>query len=229
MKIREITLFANQLSEQLYFYKNILGFEITHENSRNFTFQVGFTKITFERSEQKYIYHYCFLLPCNQLEAAIKWLNPRLDILKIEGERVIENFDTWNAHSIYFYDGAGNIVEFIVRHDLKNQTTKERFDLSQILCLNEIGMPTSDAKKINQQIEKELNSKYWKGDLERFGTNGTQDGLFLLVNNEIKKEWFPTTLQTQSSPFYGVFEVENYLYALQFKNARMNVFDKKEI
>jgi catechol-2,3-dioxygenase len=229
MKIREITLFTNQLTEQLYFYKKTLGLEIIRNSIRNFTFQVGFTKVTFEASEQKHIYHYCFLIPSNQLEAAIKWLNNRLDIIKIEDERIIQNFESWNADSIYFYDGVGNIVEFIVRYDLKNESKKKKFDISQILCLNEIGMPTKNIAELNQKLETELNSKFWKGDLDHFGTNGTQEGLFLLLNNEIKKEWFPTDLETESSPFYGIFEVENSLYAMQFKKEKMNVFDKMEV
>lgn len=233
MKIREITLFTNQLTKQLHFYGTLLGFEILKKSIRNFTFQAGFTKITFEASEQKHIYHYCFLIPSNQLEAAIKWLNSKLELIKIEDERVIQNFESWNADSIYFYDGAGNIAEFIVRYDLKNELKNEsknkKFDSSQILCLNEIGMPTKNIAELNQGIEKELHSKFWKGDLERFGTNGTQEGLFLMLNNEIKKEWFPTDLKTESSPFYGIFEVEDYLYAMQFKKDKMNVFDKKSV
>lgn len=169
------------------------------------------------------------MIPSNQLEAAIKWINPRLDIIKIEDERIIQNFESWNADSIYFYDGAGNIAEFIVRYDLKNETTNQKFDASQILCLNEIGMSTKNSEKINQELEKELNSKFWKGDLKHFGTNGTQEGLFLLPNNEIKKEWFPTNLKTEASPFNGIFEVDNFLYALQFKNEKLIVFDKKSI
>ncbi|PIY12714.1 MAG: glyoxalase [Flexibacter sp. CG_4_10_14_3_um_filter_32_15] len=231
MKIREITLFTNQLTEQLYFYKKTLALEILRNSIRNFTFQVGFTKVTFEASEQKHIYHYCFLIPSNQLEAAIKWLSNRLDIIKIEGERIIEHSENWNADSVYFYDGAGNIVEFIVRYDLKNKPKNEskekKFDASQILCVNEIGMPTKNIAELNENLETELHSKFWKGDLRCFGTNGTQEGLFLLVNNEIKKEWFPTDLKTESSPFYGIFEVENYLYAMQFKKEKMILFDKK--
>ncbi|WP_338792127.1 hypothetical protein [Bernardetia sp. MNP-M8] len=229
MKIKEITLFTNQLTEQLYFYKKTLGFEISKTSIRNFTLQIGFTKITFEASEQKHIYHYCFLIPSNQLEAAIKWLSSRLDIIKIEDKRIIQRFESWNADSIYFYDGAGNIAEFIVRYDLKNETAKKEFDLSQILCVNEIGMPTKNIREVNQKLETELNSKFWKGDLESFGTNGTQEGLFLLPNNEIKKEWFPTDLETESSPFYGIFEIGSYLYAMQFKKGKVNLFDKKKV
>lgn len=233
MKIREITLFTNKLTDQLYFYKKTLGIEIMRNSIRNFTFQVGYTQITFEASEREHIYHYCFLIPSNQLDAAIKWLTSRLDIIKIEDERIIQHFESWNADSVYFYDGAGNIAEFIVRYDLKNEykneNTNEIFDLSQIICLNEIGMPTTNIKELNQVLEKELNSKFWKGDFECFATNGTQEGLFLLPNYEIKKEWFPTDLKTEPSPFYGIFEVENYLYAMQFKKEKVIVFDKKLI
>ncbi|WP_338764605.1 hypothetical protein WAF17_22225 [Bernardetia sp. ABR2-2B] len=233
MKIRELTLFTNRLTDQLYFYKKTLGFEISKTSVRNFTLQIGFTKITFESSEQKHTYHYCFLIPSNQLEAAIKWLSSRLDIIKIEDERIIQNFESWNADSIYFYDGAKNVVEFIVRYDLKNEhkneTGKKEFDLSQILCVNEIGMPTKNIEELNQALEKELNTKFWKGDYDRFGTNGTQDGLFLLPNYEVKKEWFPTDTPLESSPFYGIFEVGDYLYAMQYRKEKMNVFDKMKL
>ena len=226
MKIREITLFTNQLTDQLYFYKKTLGLEIIRNSIRNFTFQAGLSKVTFEASEQKHIYHYCFLIPSNQLEAAIKWLSLRLDIIKVENQ-IIQHHENWNTDSVYFYDGAGNIVEFIVRYDLKNESKKKKFDASQIVSLNEIGMPTKNIAELNQKLETELTSTFWKGDLERFGTNGTEEGLFLLVNNEIKKEWFPTDLKTESSPFYGIFEIGNCLYAMQFKKEKMILFDKK--
>ena len=228
MRIREITLFTNQLTEQLHFYKNILGFQIIDESSEQFTFQAGFSKITFQKSKENHSYHYCFLIPSNKLQAAIKWLDERLDIIKIEGDRIIQNFESWNADSVYFYDGAGNIAEFIVRYDLENQMTEEGFDVSTILCLNEIGTPTQDILGTNNFLETEIGSKFWKGDFERFGTNGTQEGLFLLVNNEVKKEWFPTQLSIETSPFHGIFQVESNLYALQFKDNKISIFDKKQ-
>jgi len=38
-----------------------------------------------------------------------------------------------------------------------------------------------------------------KGDLERFGTNATQEGLFLRINNEVKKTWYPTEVASTSA------------------------------
>ncbi len=161
-----------------------------------------------------------FLIPSNKLNEGINWLNQRLNLIKIEGNRVIQHFESWNADSIYFLDGAGNIGEFIVRYDLKNETNKP-FNISHIISVNEIGMPTNDVKAINKQLEHELNLKFWKGNLERFATNGTQDGLFLLVNNEIKDKWFPTDLFPQSSPFEAKVEVKNKEFDISFRNSKL--------
>ena len=32
----------------------------------------------------------------------------------------IVDYSHWNAHSIFFLDPGGNVVEYIARHDLKN-------------------------------------------------------------------------------------------------------------
>jgi len=220
MKIKEIKLFTNKLSEQRKFFEEVLEFGVRTENDNIFSIQVGNTKLIFEKSELNHKYHYCFLIPSNKLDESIDWLNKRLDIIKIEKDRVKQKFESWNAESIYFYDGSGNLAEFIVRYDLKNNQ-QENFNLLQILCVNEIGMPTNNVRKINSELENQLNSKFWKGDCERFGTNGTQNGLFLLVNNEVKKNWFPIELKTESAPFEALIEVENICYKIVFGKGKI--------
>ncbi|MFT4758702.1 MAG: hypothetical protein ACI9XO_000271 [Paraglaciecola sp.] len=66
-------------------------------------------------------------------------------------------------------------------------------------------------------MEDELDSKFWKGDDLRFGTNGTEEGLFLLPNYELKKEWFPTNLPVEPSPFLALIENENKECVVEFK------------
>ncbi len=222
MKIKSLTLFTNKLSNQKDFYTKTLGFELLGNEKDGFTIQVGFTKLKFKRSEEDFKYHYCFLIPSNKLNKSIRWLQDRLKLIYIERDRVIQNFKRWNADSVYFYDGAGNLAEFIVRYDLQNES-EGAFDLSQILCVNEIGMPTNDVAKINAALEEKLNSKFWKGDLERFGTNGSQNGLFLLVNNELKKTWFPTEVITQSSPFEAIVEVNENRFDINFVKQEMKI------
>ncbi len=222
MKIKSLTLFTNKLSKQQDFYTKTLGFELLDEAQDSFVIQVGFTKLKFKLRTKHYKYHYCFLIPSNKLSESISWLQERLELIKIEEERVIQHFENWNADSVYFYDGAGNLAEFIVRYDLKNEN-QEAFSLSHILSVNEIGMPTHNVAKMNAQLEDKLNSKFWKGDLERFGTNGTQNGLFLLVNNEVKETWFPTELETQSSPFEATVDVAGTVFDIKFYNQEISV------
>ena len=223
MKIKEITLYTNKLKAQKYFYQNTLGFDLIEENEDAFSIQIGASKTTFQRSKKDYKYHYCFLIPSNKLDDAIKWISKKLDLIKIEGERVIQRFDSWNAESVYFFDGDGSLAEFIVRYDLDNATTEDNFDINQIISFNEIGMTTRDVAKTNAILEKQLNSSLWKGGLERFGVNGTQEGLFLLVNYELKKSWFPTQVPTQPSPFKGIFESEGKLFNLVFENEEIHL------
>ena len=222
MKIKEITLYSNNILNQEHFYGNVLGFDILEKSEKEFSVQIGFSKLSFKKSEKNHKYHYCFLIPSNKLQESIEWLSLRLDLIKIEGEKVTQIFENWNAESVYFYDGNGNIAEFIVRYDMKNETS-DKFNISKILCVNEIGMTTNNIPKINQELENYLGTKFWKGDYTRFGTNGTQNGVFLLVNNEVKKEWFPTQLFTESSPFYTTVEVEGKVFYFCFEDGKLKV------
>ena len=123
MKIKEILLFTNELPKQKFFYKNILGFDLLTETKNEFSLQVGWTILKFKYSPEPYKYHYCFLIPSNKLEEAIIWLKKRLTIISTN-DNPVHHFESWNAHASYFYDGAGNLAEFIVRHDLKNENQK---------------------------------------------------------------------------------------------------------
>lgn len=215
MKIKKLKLNAQSIDQQKTFFINKLGFELKEEHPHSFTFQVGWTELTFVKSDLDLKYHYCFLIPSNQLQSAIKWLQNKTQLVEIESDKIIQHFESWNAHSIYFYDADGNLAEFIVRHDLKNEQ-EGSFDVSKILCVNEIGMPVRNVESINDKLQTEIQSRFWKGDLKRFGTNGDLDGLFLLVNPDIKNNWFPTDLIVQQAPFQAVIEQDSNHYSLTF-------------
>lgn len=219
MRIKNITLYSHDLNSQRSFYKEILGFDICKESSDSFSIQVGWSVLTFKRSSYKYLYHYCFLIPSNKLDDAFEWFGHRLNTIEVNQQHKFD-FKNWNARSFYFYDGNGNVAECIVRYDLDNQSTGE-FSISDMLCVNEIGTPTSDISGINRILESNMGSKFWKGDKIRFGTNGDQYGLFLLVNNELKDRWFPTDVPTQISPFEATIETPTGLYNLAYSDQRI--------
>lgn len=222
MKFKELRLFTHALAAELKFYSETLGFEIIERNATSFKVTIGWSILSFEESEQAHSYHYCFLIPCNKLQEALQWLESRTEIINIERGGKIQNFDTWNADSFYFFDASGNVVEFIARHDLENAFSGE-FDISQVLGINEIGMPTTDVKEINDQLTTELQTEFWKGDLLRFGTNGSQQGLFLLPNYHHKELWFPSSVKIKPEPFDAIVESNGSYYFIEFRDEKLRI------
>lgn len=215
MKITSLKLFTNKLGLEKAFYTQTFGFELMEESSDHFKVRIGWSELIFESSKQSHIYHYCFLIPSNKLTEALVWMGKRMEILDIEKGRKTQFFDTWNAESFYFFDKSGNIVEFIVRYDLQNETNAD-FDIHQVLCVNEIGMPTNQIGEVNRQLEQKIKTEFWKGNETVFGTNGDQEGLFLLPNYELKDHWFPTTIKIKPVPFEVIVENEGKRYFVEF-------------
>lgn len=200
MRIKELKLFTKELEAERAFYTRRLGFECVAEGRSSFTVRVGWTDLTFMESATPHIYHYCFLVPCNQLAAALEWTAARVDVIEIEQGRHTQRFESWNADSFYFFDASGNLAEMIVRHDLKN-IGGSPFNVSSILCVNEIGMPTENIRATDAKLGELLGTAFWKGDSERFGTHGDQEGLFLLPDYRVKDKWFPSNQPIIPTPF----------------------------
>lgn len=211
MRIKKLKLFTHKLESEKQFYSETLGFELIEETSTSFTLKIGWSELTFVKSEQHHIYHYCFLIPSNKLNEALDWMEKRVSIVVSEEGTKTHRFETWNADAFYFYDASGNIVEFIVRYDLNNESDAD-FSISDVLCVNEIGMPTNDVEKSNGELQEQFGTKLWKGDLKRFATNGNQEGLFLLPNYELKDFWFPTSVKIRREPFEIHFENDGKIH-----------------
>ncbi|MFT6338091.1 MAG: hypothetical protein ACI86M_003429 [Saprospiraceae bacterium] len=214
MLIKELTLYTDKLQAQKQFHKSVFGVAFIEENDEQFSFQVGSTKLTFRQSSNPHVYHYCYLIPSNKLEDAIQWLDGKVDLIETNGS-LIHDHNHWNAKAIYFYDSAGNIGEFIVRYNLDNSTVG-KFSYSDILCVNEIGAPSNNPKAFNDFLEFKLGTKIWKGALERFAVNGDEQGMFLLVNNEVKDKWYPTDIFPESVPFEAQLLNNEQLFDIRF-------------
>lgn len=225
MKIKELSLYTHALESEKKFYSKTLGFKIVESSQDNFTLKIGWSHLTLKQSKKPYKYHYCFLIPSNMLYEALSWAKQRIEILDIEKGRKIQHFETWNADSFYFYDASGNVTEFIVRYDLKNNIDTP-FSIEDVICVNEIGIPTTSIEETNTLMENELKSLFWKGDTKHFGTNGTQEGLFLLPNYKTRTKWFPTNVTVEPSPFKAVIENSGILYNFEFLNEIIEVKKK---
>ncbi|MFK7773230.1 MAG: VOC family protein [Saprospiraceae bacterium] len=220
MRIRKLKLFTNKLELEKNFYAEILGFEVIENKPNLFTIKVGWSELTFEASKREHKYHYCFLIPANKLSEAMNWMEKRIPIIDLGKGSKTQRFESWDADSFYFYDGSGNIAEFIVRHELNNFSDTD-FNISNVLCVNEIGMPTKDVAETNSILQEKYGTEFWKGDPKRFGTNGDQEGLFLLPNYEIKEIWFPTSLKIKPEPFEIIFDHKEERYSMEFSDGEI--------
>lgn len=222
MRIRELQLFTTNLEKTKSFYTNILSFQLIDETSNQFSLQIGWTRLTFVQSEKKHIYHFSFLVDKSLFENTFEWMKNRVEILRTENDEQIAFFKNWNAESFYFYDGSGNLAEIITHYNLDYQTDAE-FDQNSILGISEIGLPTTDIEATNKLLEEKTTSKFWKGDFEIFGTNGSDEGKILLPNYFIKTTWFPTTNKIIPTPFTVILENENQCSKVIFDNNKLNI------
>ncbi|TCV11380.1 hypothetical protein EDC17_102815 [Sphingobacterium alimentarium] len=215
MKIKNLTLRTNKLQEVKDFYYKTLGLEINNETQDTFSVKIGWSILKFKQSTEPFLYHYCFLIPSNTLKEDLKWMEERVEVIKLEGGEKAVDFEDWNAVSFYFYDGGGNISEFIIHHDLKNDIDKQ-FDISDVLGISEMGIGTDDIKKVNLLLEEKCQTTLWKGNLTRFGANGSPEGKFVMANYNEKETWFQTQMKIKPVPFEVDIENNGKLHRLEY-------------
>lgn len=196
MEMIEVCLETAQLAEMKDFYNGTLGLALLEEEENSFAVQAGATKLCFVRGEGNPFYHFAFNIPENKIEEAIKWLDGRVKLLEEEGETLVF-FPHWNAHSIYFLDPAGNIVEFISRHNLANRR-EGAFTSQDILCVSEIGMPVDDVMDTIEKMQTVLQLPVWREPTSQFAPLGGEDGLFILV--AIGRTWFMSDRAAHAYP-----------------------------
>ena len=140
MKLEHIQIQTKNIQQTLTFYTTVLGLSIVENNSKTISIKAGNSILEFVENPQfNSIYHFAFNIPDNKLNEAIEWCKNKVDLIFIEDQNVITNFENWNANAIYFYDNNGNLLEFIARHDLNN-AQNETFSSKSILNISEIGI-----------------------------------------------------------------------------------------
>ena len=92
----------------------------------------------------------------------------------------VVDYAHWNAHSVFFLDPAGNVVEYIARHDLKNGDTGA-FGWPDILCVSEIALVVDDVRAAAETVTRAAAVQQYKGGDEQFMALGDEWGLLLLM------------------------------------------------
>ncbi|MBS1652346.1 MAG: VOC family protein [Bacteroidetes bacterium] len=216
MKIQELTLLTNNLSETKNFYQKTIGFQKISETETSISFAVGTSILIFELTEknQNPKYHFALNIPTNTLNDAINWTLQRTSLIKTENS-FITDFENWKAKAIYFFDNNRNILEFICRTELNNPTDKP-FSVETILNINEIGLVIDHPLQIGNEIIEKTKIEYFaKGPKrEDFVAIGNDNGLFVISNPN--RNWYPTQEKAEKWKVRGKIKVAENEYELEF-------------
>lgn len=234
------------LAEMRRFYCDKIGFKYAEERDGEFTFHAGATRVTFVKAQPDQfkgnggrgngepMYHFAFNIPSNKILAARKWqlersslVSPRREVRDSGMPGDVWHFRHWNAHSVFFFDPAWNIVEYIARHDLKNEAADEqKFGVSDILYASEIGYVTNraDQKKTIALMRDQLGLHEYPRGAEPWAM-GDERGLLLCLarlgeqwaeHTETPVNWgvFPTEC-TVRGPKPGTYKVDGFPYSVR--------------
>lgn len=192
MNIKYLELPAKDLHAQRDFYAKVL--ELPAElNSSGLVVRAGNTDTLFTQAPLNFdgAYHFAFNIPENQFRAAKEWISNRVPLLRDENGKDEFESESWNSASVYFKDLAGNVLEFIARHNLKNPIQGD-FNSTQILQVSEIGLPSEDVVVLANELCTRLNLSVFKQPPnEIFTPVGYDNGLFILpIKGRI---WIPNS------------------------------------
>ncbi|WP_134682808.1 VOC family protein [Brevibacillus migulae] len=211
MEIVQLSLQTASLQAMKHFYETQLDFTLLAEEADRFTVAVGSSRLEFWQAPagSEPTYHIAFRIPENKCEEALEWLKQRAKVLANEEDGELVHFTHWNAHSIYFHDPAGNIVELIARHNLPNRSDRP-FSSSEILGLNEIGLPVDDVWETIERLQLTTGIPVWREPSATFATMGDEHGLLILAAKG--RKWFQSQLRAEAYPMHITLRGERSLH-----------------
>jgi catechol 2,3-dioxygenase-like lactoylglutathione lyase family enzyme len=182
VELRELTLRTDRPAELAVFYREVLNLPVTEGSE--VVVEAGKTRLRFLSVDDgsKPFYHFAFTIPENKLEGAIEWMKSRCPLLD-QGSGPVVDFKAWNAHSVYFYDPAGNILEFIAHHGLRNGMGGA-FSSKDILYASEIGLVVPKVGPVVDDLAEHLGLGVYVKSWKNFAPIGDIHGLFIVVKSD---------------------------------------------
>ena len=190
VEFHELHLHTHRPEELRTFYRDVLELDVGEEGGA-VVVAAGKTRLRFTAVDgSEPFYHFAFTIPENKLERAMEWIEPRCPLLhhRPSGGPVV-HFRSWNAHSVYFFDPAGNIVELIAHHRLPN-AAPGAFSSADILHASEIGLVVPRVSQTVASLERELGLGVYVDGWPNFAPVGDIHGVFIVVREE--RIWLPT-------------------------------------
>ena len=211
IRIRSLDLLTSApLTSMRDFYSRTLGLRVLEETSGHLTLAGGSTRLTFRpagRDHANPFYHFAFNIPENKILQALAWQKKRSPLMPIPARlrdprlpEEIVDFRHWNAHSVFFFDPGGNVVEYIARHDLKNARPGD-FGPDDILYASEIAFVVDDVKVGSSSLKPVAGVEQYRGADDQFVALGDEMGLLLVMKRGRVLNFDPTSTEKAAAVF----------------------------
>lgn len=211
MNIKTLEVITNSIQQTEAFYTQVLQLPILVKTENMVSFKAGQSVLSFKENTapDTPIYHIAFNIPEHQLNEAIAWSKGKIELLPVSAATQVAEFELWNANAVYFYDNNRNLLEFIARHDLKNDSD-EPFSAQAIQCISEIGLVSDDVTVLADQLIADYQLEVFTKQPQsaQFAVLGDDNGLLILV--EKGRNWFPTQVPAASFPLNVTITHKNF-------------------
>ncbi len=194
-RIAELELVsAAPLPAMRAFYGDSLGLPV-EERPGELTVTAGSSRLTFRPAgpdqagpdQGGAFYHFAFNIPENKIAAARAWQIERTPLIApwetLRDPRFpddVVHFRHWDAHSVFFWDPAGNLLEHIARHTLDN-AAEGPFTSADLLCASEIGLIVDDVATTAATLRETFGLADYREASEQFTAVGDEHGLLLVM------------------------------------------------
>lgn len=191
MHIQKIHIFTTNLQAQRDFYTQILQLSVENVDQNRLRFQCGVSQLYIQQQPNfRGVYHFAFNIPQNQFADAKTWIKARHGLMTDRQGKEEYHFANWNAHSCYFVDAGGNILEFIARHDLNNPSDAP-FSPDSILSISEVDLVDENVSTLRDALCENIDGLevFRNTESADFCALGDDYGLFILAKRG--REWYP--------------------------------------
>jgi hypothetical protein len=174
------------------FYGKQLDLGIQSDRRDRFTFDAGETRVAFvdgdKSARERPFYHFAFNIPENKILAALEWQKARTPLLPVPESHRAAGFPgevsfsrQWNAHSIFFLDPAGNLVEYIARHDLKNADSSSEFTSGDLLYISELALVVDDVAETASALRNAAALGQYRSASDELAAMGDEFGMLIVA------------------------------------------------
>ncbi len=160
-----------------------------YESSDEIVLQIGSSQLSFKDGfhNSKPIYHFAFTIAGNHFIEAKNWFRSKVELNK-EGNDDEVYFKFLDAHSFYFHDPAGNVVEIIARNAYR--TENEPFTINKVITISEINLTVDDVLTDGEKLLSHGFDFLGEGPLEEDTLNFIGDPKAYFLLGPKGRTWF---------------------------------------